>query len=319
MIYISKKRKEDFKEERAILASKFPHTFTKTGVVDKPMPIIVELVKRQKPVAVYMAGRTDMSVGTRKVASADHKIACRGKFVDSQGLTREWHYAKTAPVIEGNELKFANESIRLSSVQALDPVTDFEKIVMLYFYSPNFQNNYVAEKSGKGQNALFKFLKQGEKSDNLIAQKTFEAKYLKMLVLEEDRISDEMFKEITTLMNFTSSGITSDDRVALFDSVLRNETIRGRFDKIADMVINNAKSTKVSLGVAELVKAAKKAKVLSIEGTNWVLKNANGVMVADVAEAVGSNQGEKDTNLVEYLKVSSTDKEKIEELLSKVE
>ena len=319
MLYVDKERKKDFKYERSVLAEAFPFTFTKTGVVENPIPIMVEYTNPPKPVAVYYQGNTEMQAGYRKVANAFNKISGKGKFIDQDGVTKEWIYATSAPVVKSGEKVFTRSSFDIAEGMALDPIQDFEKIVALYFYSPSFSNGEYAKKNGRGEGAMWKFVKQGEKAAKRIEQETFRAKVYNLLLDPSGRLTDEQLKEVFALINFVGTGVLEDDRLAIYDTCLQRPEFAERFFKNVKPVVEASKSVKVTLGVQDLVKKAKKEKVLVLEGEKdlqyWYIKNANGVTIKEVCQALGTNQQEKDANLVEYLKSVDEDVETLQELL----
>lgn len=316
MIFINKEKKESFKEEFKILAQHFPHSFNEKGALPNARPIIVESAKNVRPVALFRPNQTDAPIRFKKPKEAQHKVSASGNFHNEEGFSVSWHYATKYPDIKAGEKIFKREYINLSIPQALDPTTDIEKIMVLFFYSPDFTNNAVAEKTGKGKNANFRFNKPEEKALARIREEEFKTKYSAILMTMATRVPTEMFKELCDLLNYVGTGVEDQDRVSMYDTVIADSKFRERFDKIVGMLQDNRKGVEESLNHKTLVAKARAAKVLVIEDNMWVTKDVNGLTLREVAEVVGEKQPEKDANLVQYLSASSDDAEHIASLIA---
>ena len=101
------------------------------------------------------------------------------------------YFSKSAPNYSNGDYKFNSLNFQLSHNSKLEPSTDLELLIFLWFYCPDFNNNDCAYKKS---NADFTFVIPSDdvesKWDKISARRKFEDE----LLIEETRVSFENIK-----------------------------------------------------------------------------------------------------------------------------
>lgn len=314
MLYIDGVRQTKFDKEYKKLAQIFPYSFTEKGGIPNGQPIKIELTKPVPKVRVFKRGNTTESVGMGRMKIMPQKISASGVFTNADNASIPWNYTTKAPKMVGGEKVFDKAYISLNVPHIFDPVKDAEKIIALFFYSPLFSNGEVARVTGKGKNARFKFVMPKEKAANMMKTISVQTKYSNMLIVEENRISDEQLGNICNLLSITTESNLDETRLKLYDKLVKDESFRERFDRISEMIISESKKSVDSVNFKSLIKKLQDRKLLGINEGEWVTKNNSGVITRTIAKVIGDTKADKEMNLVEYLNSASVDAEFLLEL-----
>jgi hypothetical protein len=309
MLYIDGKRQTDFSKELEVLKGIFPNSFTGK----KKAPIIINLNKAGLgSVTTFRAGVTDVPLGNRPIHSLPTHLKPSGRFLGEDNMMHQWMYTQSQPTYsKTGEPVFNAKHIPVTNGMPIDPVANLEMLVALYFYSPNFTNNVVANPAGK-----FTFLIPAAEAKARIANVSVQHKYMSMLLVDETRMSSSKLNNVMILLAFTPTGVEDDDRTLLYDRAIANrDGFRERLDRAVANVDAMAKSSKGESNVNSLIKSLTKEGLLIEKDGFWTVKNKNGAEVKTIVESKGKNKTEKELGLLEFLNVSPKDVEFLESLL----
>jgi hypothetical protein len=302
MLYINQERitAEQIAKYRKQLQEIFPSAFN-TG---SPIMVRIRADKRTKG-WVYRANETDESIGQKFVESAATKIGCKGYYIEG-GIRKPWNYVIKAPTMQYGEKVFSTTFIEIKDDLPIDPISDIEKLIMLYFFNPNFSNNAVGKISAK-----FEFVVPSKEAEKVIDQVVSNYKEVTQILNKETRMDYEAIKSLYTLLDLNIGGDEEQDRLALYNVVTGNPHFRELYKKHYDNAIVKKDNT---FDIAAKVKDARDRGVISKEGENWVFKNESGATISVIAEAKGGKPHEL-KNLIEYIKISDADQEVLAELM----
>jgi hypothetical protein len=306
MLYIDGKRQTDFSKELEILKEIFPNSFTGK----KRAPVIINLNKAGLgSVTTFRAGVTDVPLGNRPIQSLPTYLKPSGRFLGEDSMMHQWMYTQAQPTYsKTGEPVFNAKHIPVSNGMPIDPVANLEKLVALYFYSPNFTNNTVANPAGK-----FSFLIPAAEAKSRIANVSVQHKYMSLLLVEETRMSSSKLNNVMILLAMTPTGVEDDDRTHLYDQAIADRNgFRERLDRSIANVEAMANTSKDSQSLSTTVKSLIKSELLQDKEGFWIVKN--GAELVTIVESKGKNKMEKELSLLEYLNVSPKDAELLQGL-----
>lgn len=297
MLYIEDKRvtQPELKKYKEELKKVFPSSFG-----DNPIPVRINLVKGLvKYASVYRPNSTNDPVGTQKVITPPSISSGRAKFVED-GFTKHVVFTTTPPSHDKatGEFRYTKTGIELKDGLVIDPERDLEKLVYLYFFSPEFTNGNKPRQSGR-----YEFHIPAVQARATISGLALQAKYANEII-NEDSSEYKDYTWIKAMYNMLALNSTNEeetDRLQLYDLVIKNESLRERYERSK----LNIEATTTRSGVnkvnemADIVKSLRKDKLLREEGGFWVL-DANGT-VKTLVDVNGTNVGEKQLYLIEWL------------------
>jgi hypothetical protein len=306
MLYIDGKRQTDFSKELEVLKEIFPNSFTGK----KKAPIIINLNRAGlRSVTTFRAGVTDVPLGNRPIQSLPTFLKPSGRFLGEDNMMHQWMYTQAQPTYsKTGEPVFNARHIPVSNGMPIDPVANLEMLVALYFYSPNFTNNTVANPAGK-----FNFLIPAAEAKSRIANVSVQHKYMSLLLVEDTRMSSSKLNNVMILLAMTPTGVEDDDRTQLYDQAIADRNgFRERLDRSIANVEAMANTSKDSQSLSTTVKSLIKSELLQDKEGFWIVKN--GAELVTIVESKGKNKMEKELSLLEYLNVSPKDAELLQGL-----
>lgn len=295
MLYIDNERVTDLKKYIAKLKEVFPSSFTST-----PNPIKINVAKRHaKYVSVFKRGATDDPIGQRQIVTPP-SISSGKAWLTDNGVRKQVVYTRTYPTqnkVTG-AIEYTNTGIELKNGMVIDVERDLEKLIFLYFYSPEFTNGALAKKSAK-----YEFYIPAIQARETMGAINLSVKYGKELIDN----SGQEFKDYTWVkamynsLAINSTNEEETDRLQLYDLVVKNESWRERYERARLNIeaLSKKDGSNRMNDISDVIKLAKKNKVLVEEGGLWVL-TANDTN-RTLTEVRGTTAAEKQLGLVEWL------------------
>lgn len=309
MLYKNDEQIKDFKPYFKELASVFPASFTSSGAKSNGKPVKIKLRedKRGGKFFVYRRGDTSMPLAEKHPEVPTTRLSTKVNVLNEDtGLSDQVIYSTVPAKKTNNGIEYKAGTILLQDFLILDPVKDIEKIIFLYFYSPNFSNGKQARR-----NARFKFVVPAQEVVGELARVRLETKYSKLLI-ETEGLDSDMFNSIFTLLGLYSSGDGEDvDRFNLYKLLLKDAEIRSNFDRHY-LALSSEDSGNTLQEVGAVVKKAKDKGILLSEGGAWVVKNDVGLVERRICDVKGHGAGIQ-KNLIDFIKSSPSDLEFLKE------
>jgi hypothetical protein len=321
MLYREGKRltKEDLQDHIEILKQTFPSFFRKQGA----LPIYYNYSKHRMRVVDLFTPGGDVKVGNRVIPPTPKGIKSIGHDMED-GFNVEVIFSKSAPMYSNGDYKFNNLNFQLAHNSKLEPSTDLELLIFLWFYCPEFNNNDCAYKK---DNADFTFVIPSNdvesKWDNIAARRKFEDE----LLIEETRVSFDIVKAIMNKMNIKFRNEEKVDRITLFDIVSKSKdgqrkyydikrsiapevevvTYKPKVEEAAPKTIEAVvETTSLKNRVVALIEATK----IYNDGTDWKIKT--GGKPKAICKVAGTGEDEEVFNLIEFVTSSLEAQEAIE-------
>lgn len=300
--------KEDLADHVEILKQKFPSFFRKSGA----LPIFYNYAKhRMRSVDLFTPGG-ETRVGNRLIAPTPKGIKSVGYDIED-GFKVEVVYSKSAPVYSGGDYRFPSLNIKLAHSTKLDPKTDLELLIFLWFYCPEFQNN---DCSYKKDNADFIFVipeaEVEHKYDKITSRRRFEDEIL----IPQTRISFDAVKAIMAEMGLSIRNEERVDRITLFDVVSNSKGAQDKYLNIKKGVAPEspkaAKEPEVVKTVEDVLEVTNiKNRIVSMiedtkiynDGVEWKIKT--GGKPKAICKVEGAGEEEEIFNLIEYVSTNS--------------
>ena len=301
MLYREGKRltKEDLQGHVEILKHKFPSFFRK----ENPLPIMFGYAKhRMRQVDLFKPGG-DARVGVRTIAPVAKGIKSIGHDVED-GFKVEVVYSKTAPTFSGGDFRFNNLNLKLAHNTKLDPRTDLELLVFLWFYCPEFSNNDCAyKKEGADFTFIIPEVEVVSKWDNIASRRKIEDEIL----IEGTRISYEAVKQIMHKLGLDVRNEEKVDRIRLFDNVSSSSRAYAKYSEAKSNLapVEKPKFTEVPTVEKVVETTSLKNKIVSLidetkiysDGADWKIKT--GGKPKSICKIEGSSEDEEIFNLIE--------------------
>lgn len=320
MLYREGKRltKEDLQDHIEILKQTFPSFFRKQGA----LPIYYNYAKHRMRVVDLFTPGGDVKVGNRVIPPTPKGIKSIGHDMED-GFNVEVIFSKSAPNYSNGDYKFSNLNFQLAHSSKLEPSTDLELLIFLWFYCPEFNNNDCAYKK---DNADFTFIIPADdvesKWDNISARRKFEDEIL----IEGSRISFEMLKAVMTKMNIPVRDEEKVDRITLFDLVSGSKASQEKYYSIKRSIAPEPEVVTYKPKVEEAAKTVEavvettslKNRVVALiestkiynDGTDWKIKT--GGKPKAICKVAGTGEDEEIFNLIEFVTSSLEAQEAIE-------
>ena len=289
--------REDLREHIEILQEKFPTFFRK----ENPLPIKIDFIQSAKFYVELFRPGGDVSAGKVLKSPQPRQIKSYGFEIDG-GFKTEVRYSEKSPSVRGGDIQWTNPLIEIGSETYLNPSSDLEKLIFLWFYSNNFVNN---DCENKKNDAKFEFIipevQVESKYNNIKARRRLEDEIL----IEETRMSYDMVKSIAKLMDLPLRGEEKSDRITLFDSVLNSPSRLKNYDAIkGNMVVDKPSTVDAVVGLTQIknlvANAVENLKLFEDESVNkWRIKAPGKPKY--LCEIEGDNDETKLFNLVEFV------------------
>jgi len=309
MLYREGKRltKEDLQDHIEILKQTFPSFFRKQGA----LPIYYNYAKHRMRVVDLFTPGGDTKVGNRVIPPTPKGIKSIGHDMED-GFNVEVIFSKSAPSYSNGDYKFSNLNFQLAHSSKLEPSTDLELLIFLWFYCPEFNNNDCAYKK---DNADFTFIIPADdvesKWDNISARRKFEDEIL----IEGSRISFEILKAVMAKMNIPVRDEEKVDRITLFDLVSGSKasqekyytikrsiapepevvTYKPKVEEAAKTIEAVVETTSLKNRIVALIEATK----IYNDGTDWKIKT--GGKPKAICKVEGTGEDEEIFNLIEFV------------------
>jgi hypothetical protein len=321
MLYREGKRltKEDLQDHIEILKQTFPSFFRKQGA----LPIYYNYAKHRMRVVDLFTPGGDVKVGNRVIPPTPKGIKSIGHDMED-GFNVEVIFSKSAPNYSNGDYKFNNLNFQLSHNSKLEPATDLELLIFLWFYCPEFNNNDCAYKK---DNADFTFVIPSNdvesKWDNISARRKFEDE----LLIEGTRVSFDVVKAVMNKMNIKFRNEEKVDRITLFDIVSKSKEGQRKYYEIKrsiapepEVVTYKPKVEEAAPKTVEVVveTTSLKNRIVSLieatkiynDGTDWKIKT--GGKPKAICKVAGTGEDEEIFNLIEFVTSSLEAQEAIE-------
>lgn len=288
--------REDLKEHIEILKDIFPTYFRK----DNPLPIKIDFIKSAKfnvelfrPGGDTLAGKVLKSPQPRKIKSYGYEI--------NDGFRTEIRYSEKIPSITNGDIVWSNSWIQIGSQTSLNPITDIEKLIFLWFYSNDFTNNNCINKKG---DAVFEFIIPEKQIESKYDNITFRRKLEDEILIENTRMSYDAIQSIAKSFELSLRGEEKVDRVHLFDFVISSNDSYRKYNEAKSTIVLEKKSTvsevveltQVKNIVANLVDSLK---IFDDEKGAWRIKGPGKPKF--LCDIEGETPEEKLFNLVEFV------------------
>jgi hypothetical protein len=321
MLYREGKRltKEDLQDHIEILKQTFPSFFRKQGA----LPIFYNYAKHRMRVVDLFTPGGDMKVGNRVIPPTPKGIKSIGHDMED-GFNVEVIFSKSAPNYSNGDYKFNNLNFQLAHNSKLEPSTDLELLIFLWFYCPEFNNNDCAYKK---DNADFTFVIPADdvesKWDNISARRKFEDE----LLIEGTRVSFDVVKAVMSKMGIAFRNEEKVDRITLFDIVSGSKASQEKYYSIkrsiapeAEVVVSKPKASEAAPKTVEAVveTTSLKNRVVALieatkiynDGTDWKIKT--GGKPKAICKVAGTGEDEEIFNLIEFVTSNLEAQEAIE-------
>jgi hypothetical protein len=289
--------REDLQDHIEILQQKFPTFFRK----ENPLPIKIDFVQSAKFYVELFRPGGDISAGKILKSPQPRQIKSYGFEIDG-GFKTEIRYSEKSPSMKGGDIQWTNPLIEIGSDTYLNPGTDLEKLIFLWFYSNNFVNNDCEIKKN---DAKFEFIipevQVESKYNNIKARRRLEDEIL----IEETRMSYDMVKSVSKLMGLSLRGEEKSDRITLFDSVLNSPSLLKNYDAIkGNMVVDKPSTVDAVVGLTQIknlvASAVENLKLFEDESVNkWRIKSPGKAKY--LCDIDGDTDEAKLFNLVEFV------------------
>ena len=310
MLYREGKRlaKEDLQGHIEILKETFPSFFRKQGA----LPIFYTYAKHRMRVVDLFTPGGDTKVGNRVIPPTPKGIKSIGHDMED-GFNVEVIFSRSAPNYSNGEYKFNNLNLQLAHNSKLDPATDLELLIFLWFYCPEFNNNDCTYRK---DNADFTFVIPSDdvesKWDNISSRRKFEDE----LLIEGTRVSFEVLKAVMTKMNVPIRNEEKVDRITLFDLVSGSKTSQEKYYSIKRSITPEVEevvykprveeaaprtvetvveTTSLKNRVVALIEATK----IYNDGADWKIKT--GGKPKSICKVEGTGENEEVFNLIEFV------------------
>lgn len=301
MLYREGKRltKEDLQGHVEILKHKFPSFFRK----ENALPIMFNYAKhRMRNVDLFKPGG-DARVGMRSIPPVPKGIKSIGYDVED-GFKVEVVYSKTAPTFSGGDFRFNNLNLKLAHNTKLNPKTDLELLVFLWFYCPEFSNNDCSYKKG---NADFSFVipevEVISKWDNIASRRKIEDEIL----IEGTRVSYDLVKHVMPKLGLDVRNEEKVDRIRLFDNISSSQRAYAKYVEVKSSLAPVQKPVFTEVPTVERVveTTSLKNRITSLidetkiysDGADWKIKT--GGKPKSICKIEGSSEDEEIFNLIE--------------------
>ena len=321
MLYREGKRltKEDLQGHIEILKQTFPSFFRKQGA----LPIYYNYAKHRMRVVDLFTPGGDMKVGNRVIPPTPKGIKSIGHDMED-GFNVEVIFSKSAPNYSNGDYKFNNLNFQLAHNSKLEPSTDLELLIFLWFYCPEFNNNDCTYKK---DNADFTFVIPADdvesKWDKIAARRKFEDE----LLIESTRVSFDVVKAIMSKMNIPVRDEEKVDRITLFDVVSGSKATQEKYysakrsiapevevvtykPKVVEAVPKTVEAVVETTSLKNRVVALIEATKIYNDGTDWKIKT--GGKPKAICKVAGTGEDEEVFNLIEFVTSDLAAQEAIE-------
>ncbi len=252
---------------------------------------------------IFRAGVKDEALGARDAIMPARIVPSIAKKLDPKtGMRTEYGWFERAP-IKGR--KSSQKGFRVQAPDSINPRTQLENLVWLYFFSDSFVNG---NESFPG--AYFQFIKVHEiaKKRMEVLQSEDEAK--RLVINVATRVNYEDLRKLAQLMNIPLSGVEDNDRVTMYESISTPDKL-AIFKAHADKTVVARKETLDLSEISAKVKAAIKRKVVAVKENTWVLQSEKGDTIIALAVVKGTTDDEK---LIELCNELFSQPEKVENI-----
>jgi hypothetical protein len=240
------------------------------------------------------------------------------------GFNVEVIFSRSAPNYANGDYKFNNLNLQLTHNSKLEPSTDLELLIFLWFYCPEFDNNDCAYRN---DNADFTFVIPSDdvesKWDSIAARRKFEDE----LLIEGIRVSFDVVKAVMTKMGVPVRNEEKVDRITLFDLVSGSKSSQEKYysikRSIAPEVEEVSYKPKVEEAAPKTVEAvvettSLKNRIVALieatkiynDGTDWKIKT--GGKPKAICKVAGTGEDEEIFNLIEFVTSNLDAQEAIE-------
>lgn len=321
MLYREGKRlaKEDLQDHIEILKQQFPSFFRKQGA----LPIYYNYAKHRMRVVDLFTPGGDTKVGNRVIPPTPKGIKSIGHDMED-GFNVEVIFSRSAPNYSNGDYKFNSLNFQLAHNSKLEPSTDLELLIFLWFYCPDFNNNDCAYKKS---NADFTFVIPSDdvesKWDNISARRKFEDE----LLIEGTRISFDILKAVMTKMGIPVRNEEKVDRITLFDLVSGSKSSQEKYytikraitpevevvsykPKVEEAAPKTIEAVVETTSLKNRVVALIEATKIYNDGTDWKIKT--GGKPKSICKVVGTGEDEEIFNLIEFVTSNLDAQEAIE-------